>query len=193
MSRVLSIIKTPQATLRQVARGVQIKDLATPKIRRLISNMKETLKITPDGVGLAAPQIGESLRIFIISEEAEEIDKAEKAGWKRKREDDISEKNEKPYEMREWKYYVFINPTIKKMSKNKLDGAEGCLSVPGKFGSVKRHEKITVVAYDEHGKKFTRGASRFFSRVVQHELDHLDGTLFIDKAERIIESRSMTK
>lgn len=140
--------------------------------------MKETLKSTPDGVGLAAPQIGVSLRIFIASEEAEEIDRT-----RRKRRDE----DKKPYEEREWKYYVYINPMIKNIARKKIEDSEGCLSVRGKYGIVKRHEKITVEAYDEFGKKFTRGASKFFARVLQHELDHLEGTLFIDKADKIMD------
>ena len=60
--------------------------------------------------------------------------------------------------------------------------------MPGKYGTVKRYEKITIRAYDGRGEKFIRGASRFFARVMQHELDHLDGTLFIDKAEKLIET-----
>ncbi len=183
------IVKEPNKVLRAKAKDVPAADISGRKIQRLLAEMKVTLKNTPDGVGLAAPQVGESLRIFIVSEEAEEIDKAEKAGWKRRREDQPEIKNEKPYEKKEWKYYVFINPVVKNISKKKLTGPEGCLSVPGKFGTVKRLEKITVAAYDEHGKKFTRGASRFFARVIQHELDHLDGTLFIDKAEKIFEAQ----
>lgn len=171
-----------------MAKEVPPDKVKTSKIQGLISHMKEALKNTPDGVGLAAPQMGESLRIFIVSEEAEEIDKAEKKGWKRRKEENPEEKNEKPYEKREWKYYVFINPVIKNTSKNKLSGPEGCLSVPGKYGTVRRNEKITVQAHDETGKKFTRGASRFFARVMQHELDHLEGTIFIDKAEKLIEA-----
>jgi peptide deformylase len=69
------------------------------------------------------------------------------------------------------------------LSRKKVDGSEGCLSVPGKFGIVRRNEKITVEALDENGKKITRGAANFFARVLQHELDHLEGILFIDKAK----------
>lgn len=180
------IVKEPNRVLRKIAANVLIRDIPTPKIQRLIAAMKATLASTPDGVGLAAPQIGRSLRIFIISEEAEEIDRAEKGGWERRQTENPTEKNEKPYETREWKHYVFINPVVKNFSRRKLDGPEGCLSLPGKFGTVKRCEKITVEAYDERGKKFTRGASRFFARVLQHELDHLEGMLFIDKAEKVL-------
>lgn len=190
------IVKIPHKVLRRKAVEVPIRNIPTSQIQRLISQMKETLKNTPDGVGLAAPQIGESLRIFIVSEEAEEIDKAEKNGWKRRRNENgkpsfakAMEGEKKPYEEREWKYYVFINPEVKNISKKKQDSSEGCLSIPGKFGFVKRHEKITVEAHDETGKKLTRGASRFFAKVLQHELDHLQGILFIDKAERVLDSQ----
>ncbi|TSD05143.1 MAG: peptide deformylase [Parcubacteria group bacterium Greene0714_36] len=172
--------------LREKAVDIPTASIREQKIRRLIGSMKATLAATPDGVGLAAPQVGESLRLFIVSEEAEEVDRAEKGGWQRRAKENPAEKSEEPYKKRVWKYYVFINPIVKNRSRRTALGPEGCLSVPGKFGTVKRHEKITVEAHDEHGKKFTRGASRFFARVIQHELDHLDGTLFIDKAGELI-------
>lgn len=152
--------------------------------------MKLTLQETPNGVGLAAPQVGESLRLFIVSEEAEEIDRLEKKLGRRVRRGKIRDEkvNEADaYEKRAWKHYVFINPKVLNRSRTKIDRAEGCLSVPKKFGDVKRFEKITVTAYDETGKKFTRGTARFFARVVQHELDHLDGMLFIDKTKNLID------
>ena len=187
MSKELEIIITPNKVLRQEAREVPSDSIKTPKIQNLILNMKETLKKTLNGVGLAASQVGESLRIFIVSEEAEEIDKVKNQRWEEKREE-WKRSNTKPYEEKEWKYYVFINPMVKKISKKKLEGPEGCLSVPEKFGLVKRAEKITVKAYDEKGTKFTRGFTKFFARVIQHELDHLNGALFIDKAEKMLES-----
>lgn len=184
---ILTIVKNPHKILRRHAEHVPVADITSLKIRGLISAMKETLAHTPDGVGLAAPQIGKSLAIFIVSEEAEEIDKAETKGWERRRASEPQDVEEKPYESRAWKYYTFINPVIKNTSRKKLDGPEGCLSVPGKFGMVARYEKITVEAHDENGRVFTRGASRFFARVMQHELDHLAGTLFIDKTKKFID------
>ncbi|MBI3631050.1 MAG: peptide deformylase, partial [Candidatus Sungbacteria bacterium] len=148
---------------------------------------KATLEATPDGVGLAAPQVGASYAIFIVSEEAEEIDKAQSGGWERRDRRALDEVHEKPYETRAWNYRVFINPAVKNTSRRKLNGPEGCLSVPGTFGVVARHEKITVEAHDEEGKKFRRGASRFYARVMQHELDHLAGTLFIDNASDLMD------
>ncbi|TSC68764.1 MAG: peptide deformylase [Parcubacteria group bacterium Gr01-1014_66] len=192
MENLPQIVKIPNPVLRHTAKEVKLEDITLPAIQKLIMRMQETLRITPDGVGLAAPQIGKSLRIFIISEEAEEIDRADARERtlseyeKRKRAEEQGQKSEKPYEERPWKYYVFINPKVKKVSKKKLSGPEGCLSVPQKYGTVERAEKIIVEAYDETAKKFTRGSSRFFARVMQHELDHLDGILFVDKVSEWI-------
>lgn len=186
--RTLDIIQIPNKILRQTAEEIKMSDIPTPRIQNIIQNMKNTLKNTPDGVGLAAPQVGESLRLFIVSDEAEEIDRAEERYEKAEQRKNEEPREGKPYPVREWNYYVFINPTIKNISKSKNEGAEGCLSVRGTYGMVKRKDKITVEAYNETGKKFTRGASRFFARVIQHELDHLDGVLFIDKVEKYIQS-----
>lgn len=182
MANKQPIVQEPHKVLRANAAEVKVSEISGPKIKRLVAEMKETLKNTPDGVGLAAPQIGESLQVFIVSEEAEEIDEAKKKGHSRRNNDNLDEVRDKPYEEREWKYFTFINPRVRKISRKKIEDTEGCLSVRGVFGTVKRHEKITVEAYDEHGKKFTRGASNFFARVLQHEIDHLNGILFIDKA-----------
>lgn len=178
MTKILPIVKEPHKVLRKKAAEIPISAITSPTIQELIGSMKETLKNTPDGVGLAAPQVGKSLRLFIASDEAEEIDKRER---EKKQKTEPPKEGEKPYEARIWHYYIFINPVVKKMSKQALLGPEGCLSLPEKFGDVARKEKITVEAYDEQGEKFIRGASRFFARVIQHELDHLEGTLFIDK------------
>jgi len=178
MLKQLPIILLPKPVLRQVAKEVATGAIKTSEIQKLISSMKETLKNTADGVGLAAPQVGESLRIFLVSEEAEYVDNKKLPESVEKRSED---------KKRDWKYFVYINPVVKKISKGKIEYPEGCLSVPGKFGIVKRNEKITVEAYDETGRKFTRGASKFFARVIQHELDHLNGTIFIDKVERYLD------
>ena len=167
MAKILPIVKEPHKVLRKQAQEVPPETITDPKIRELVLNMKETLKNTPTGVGLAAPQVGQSLRIFIVSEEAEEIDRAERR-TRKKRSEWRGKPEEKPYEAREWKYYVFINPAAKNAARKKTEDAEGCLSVPRKYGTIKRHEKITVEAYDESGKRFIRGASRFFARVMQH-------------------------
>jgi peptide deformylase len=179
------IVKEPHKVLRVKAAALPARDIGSRRIRDLISAMRDTLAATPDGVGLAAPQIGVSLRVFIVSEEAEEIDRAQKTGWERRRAHEASA--ERPYEKRPWRYYAFINPVLKNHSRRTIPDTEGCLSVPGVFGEVPRYEKLTVEAYDEEGRKITRNCSRFFARVVQHELDHLEGILFIDKARNLTE------
>jgi len=190
MAQKLSIVKIPEKVLRKTSKDVPVGSISSRVIQNLIGDMKATLADTPNGVGLAAPQVGESVRLFIVSEEAEEIDRAEKKKGKSVRRGKIltdAGEEEEAYEKRVWKHYTFINPKVLNRSRTKIDRAEGCLSVPKKFGDVKRFEKITVEAYDENGKKFTRGTARFFARVIQHELDHLDGALFIDKARNLID------
>ena len=152
--------------------------------------MFETMEAN-SGVGLAAPQIGESIQLFIVSSEGEEIDRIEKEITDGDGKFDAVRDNLGNSEIKKkWNYYVFINPAIKKLSRRKIERSEGCLSVPGEFGTVKRNEKVTVKAYDEFGKSFIRGATRFFARIIQHEYDHLQGTLFIDKAEKLFKLNS---
>ncbi len=187
----LPILKEPHQILRGLTHEVGRETIATRRIQNLIRAMKTTLAETLDGVGLAAPQIGEPLQIFIVSEEASEIDRRRTAD-KLPPGEVIAEKKDHS-EKKQWQYQVFINPKVKKLSRALTKDTEGCLSVPGVFGTVDRREKITVEAYDEHGKKFTRGASRFFARVIQHEFDHLNGALFIDKAENLMKIPSSAK
>jgi|SRR3989344_1206877 len=159
--------------LRKKASPVERKDFGSEELLKIIRDMSEALSATPDGIGIAAPQIGVPLQIFIASEEALAIDRG----------GDVNQ-NEK----KRWKHHIFINPEILKKSAKKSKMTEGCLSVPGKCGVVARAEKIRVRAFDEHGKKFERGASNLFARLIQHELDHLDGILYVDKAESIIDA-----
>ena len=127
--------------------------------------MTEALESQGDGVAIAAPQIGESLRIFVVS--GKELKNADK--------------NYKGSE----DYLVFINPEIIKTSKEKQEVEEGCLSIRWKYGKVKRAKKVTLRAYDENGKVLERGASGLLSQIFQHEIDHLDGILFVDHATDI--------
>lgn len=196
MNQITEITPSPNPVLRNTAKEVPIKDITGTKIQGLISGMKELLKNSKDGVGLAAPQVGKSLRVFIVSEEAEYVGNNEGAVVEiRDQRGGKADHGEVPpggangekKGNRQWKYYVFINPVVKKISRKRTDFPEGCLSIPGRFGMVLRPEKITVEAYDENGKKFTRGASKFTARVIQHELDHINGVLFIDKVHQYLE------
>jgi peptide deformylase len=124
---------------------------------------------------MAAQQVGEPLQLFIVSGRALAA-----------RDDDEDEEkiiaNELPDQ-------VYINPVILKMSRAKKEKHEGCLSIRGKWGMVPRAEKATVQAYDEEGRKFTRGASGFLAHVFQHEMDHLNGILYTDKAAKLYDDK----
>lgn len=164
------IITLPNPILRERAKEISAEFMASSGMKTLVQRLTETLRGSADGVGIAAPQIGESLRVFLVSEESRAIDRGEAHDPKRV-----------------WKYFVYANPVITNFSRKKNDDAEGCLSVPGKYGIVPRPEKIEIEAYDENGRKFSHGATRFFARVLQHEVDHLDGILFIDRVSRFVE------
>ena len=128
--------------------------------------MRKALGGEEDGVAIAAPQIGESLRIFIVRGDVLLFAKGKKPSSKEKVED-----------------LVFINPEIIKISKKKKKVEEGCLSVRWLYGKVLRSEKMTIGAYNEKGVWIERGASGLLAQIFQHEIDHLDGILFTDKAE----------
>lgn len=160
--------------LRAATKAVALSAIESPNIKKVIEKMSRALRNASDGIGIAAPQIGVSLKIFLASEEALKIDTASEKK-------DIESKEEEKH----WQYYVFINPKILKYSKKRKVSAEGCLSIPGLYGTVKRSEKVKIEAYNEHGKKFQMGVTGLFSRLLQHEVDHLNGILFIDKAEKI--------
>jgi peptide deformylase len=157
-----SIVQTPAPVLREKAKEVPVSDISSPKIKKVISEMSKLLATQDDGVAIAAPQIGESLRIFIISGQVLKLADPNYKGEER----DL----------------VFINPVITKLSKEKQEVEEGCLSVRWKYGKIMRAKKATVKAYDENGVLFERGASGLLAQVFQHETDHLDGVLFIDSA-----------
>lgn len=177
------ILQKEEKVLREIAKEVPITEIVTPKIQKIISEMKEALDSQDDGVAIAAPQIGYSLRIFVVSKKVEEIvteAKMEALGISR-------EMIESEKEKINGKDLVFINPVIKKISKEKKNVEEGCLSVRYLYGKVKRSLKATVEAVDENGKKFQRGGTGLMAQIFQHEIDHLDGILFIDKATNVEE------
>ncbi len=145
---ILRITKLGEEVLRQKAQPVEdIND----EIRQLAKDMMETM-IDADGVGLAAPQIGRSIRMFVI-----------------KADDDIER--------------VFINPQIIRTSNEVGPYDEGCLSIPQVYETIVRPLAVTVQAYDENGKRFTLDADGLLARCIQHENDHLDGVLYIDRGD----------
>lgn len=184
------IVQKENKVLRQTAKTVPIEDIKSRKISTIIRRMVKAVTAQEDGVAIAAPQIGESWRIFVVSKKLFEIMDEEKAAKKSKREklDELA-KDPLAVSGKENKYkdMVFINPEIVKISKEKANFEEGCLSVRWLYGKVKRAQKTLVRAYGEDGKPFTMGGTGLLSQAFQHEIDHLDGVLFIDKAKDLQE------
>lgn len=171
------IVQKGEKVLRKIAKEVPIEEISGRKIQTVIRRMIKAVDSQEDGVAIAAPQIGESLRIFVVSRKLFEILEEEKSKTRSKRENlDEFEAN------KEFKDLVFINPEIIKISKKQFVTEEGCLSVRWLYGKVKRAEKASVKAFDENGKSFTIGGSGLLAQAFQHEIDHLDGILFVDKA-----------
>lgn len=142
------LVIIPDPVLRKKAASLETVAFGTESLRTLVADMAETM-MEADGIGLAAPQIGISQRIFVV---------ATSNGAR-----------------------VFINPKLTKQSFLKIAMEEGCLSIPGVYGTVKRPRRVTVEALDVEGKAFTLQAGGLLARVIQHELDHLNGVLFTDK------------
>lgn len=158
---IIPISKLPAKVLRTPTEKVALP--GDKKLIRLIKDMITTCKAA-DGVGLAAPQIGQNLSLAIIY--------LEEAGLPA---------------------FPIINPVITHSSKEQTEMEEGCLSMPGVFGKVKRPKKITMEAYNLSGEKFTITDDTFLARVLQHEIDHLHKTLIIDKFEEITGGKDLIK
>ncbi|MFA6515020.1 MAG: peptide deformylase [Candidatus Paceibacterota bacterium] len=171
------IVQNGDKVLRKKAVEVPIDDIKKPKIKKLLSQMSEALHSQDDGVAIAAPQIGASLRIFIVSGRIFDEDFIRGKG---SMDGDLYKKIRQPD-------LVFINPILKKISKDKKLMSEGCLSVRPIYGKVRRATKATVEAYNEKGEKFTKSGNGLLAHIFQHETDHLEGILFIDKAKDLKE------
>ena len=180
---MVAVVQKTAPVLREKAEAVNKKDFESPRLKKILAQMSEALEKEEDGIAIAAPQVGIPLRIFIVSHRAFEF--AEQEGGAGL--EDLSLKNPVAETSAKQKYsnMVFINPEITKLSRKKHWAAEGCLSVRWLYGEVSRAEKATVRGYDEHGKPFMRGASGLLAQVFQHETDHLNGILFIDKARNV--------
>ncbi|HEY4494252.1 MAG TPA: peptide deformylase [Candidatus Paceibacterota bacterium] len=169
------ILQKEEKVLRKIAAEVHVGEIKSVKIKKVLKEMSAALKSQSDGVAIAAPQIGYSLRIFVVSGRIFAKDFMQPK-------EEIENKSEKVP-----KDVIFINPKISKLSRDKEWVPEGCLSVRPLYGKTFRSKKATVTAYDENGKKFTRGASGLLAQIFQHETDHLDGILFIDHAQDVKE------
>ncbi len=156
---ILDIVTFPEPSLRLKAKQITKFDT---ELQTLIDNMIETMRAAP-GVGLAAPQIGESVQLVVVEYTEDE------------------DENAKP------KKYVLVNPEIIKRSEEMITDIEGCLSLPGLAGMVERHEAVTVKAKNRFGKPLKIEAEGWLARIFQHEIDHLDGVLYIDRAVEVFE------
>jgi peptide deformylase len=176
MRTILSERENP--ALRKVAREIPVVEITSEHIQTLIKEMKDLLAKEEYGVALAAPQLGEAIKLFIVSGRAIARDS-------RNAPDEPEKKEEQPALPDQ----VYINPVLVKVSRTKKNKHEGCLSIRGKWGEVPRAEKATLRAYDENGVQFTRGASGFLAHIFQHEMDHLEGILYTDKATKLYDEK----
>ena len=154
---IRNILFLPEFILRRKAHKVEKID---QDLQKLIADMIETMRVAP-GVGLAAPQVGVSSRVIVMEFGDEENEEAPK------------------------KLYTLINPEITFASEEKVSGIEGCLSVPGLLGEVDRNTKVIVRGMNRQGKMVKITAKGWLARIFQHEIDHLDGILYPDRASKV--------
>lgn len=149
--------------LHTIAEEITAEDFGNGTVTKLVKDLKSAIKTySADGfvaVAIAAPQIGISKRLFIIEDQSKERDALPSL--------------------------VAINPQLVKVSKKTRVLGEGCLSVPDRYGEVRRHTNVTMRALNEHGTPYERGAGSLLAQIMQHEIDHLDGILFTDRAEYV--------
>lgn len=166
----MKVITVPTPSLRE--RSVAV-DLATlPERQQFIDKLIQTM-YEDDGIGIASPQVGENIRLVIIGKEAIKHTR--------------NKKQFMPQDL------VLVNPVFTPTGSEKNWEQEGCLSVPGIYGDVERYLEGSVSAYDRHGNAIEFEATDFFARVIQHEIDHIDGILFIDKAKNIVTASEQHK
>ena len=165
----LELVQAGDPVLRQVARPLTSQEVVSAAIRELIESMREIMRKAP-GVGLAAPQIGQSLQLAVIEDRPEYTKDASR--------ELLKEKERKPVA-----FHVIINPRLKLLDEASVEFFEGCLSVTGMMAVVPRSRKVRVECLDEKARLRVIEASGWYARILQHEIDHLNGTLYIDRME----------
>lgn len=165
------LVPLDHPVLHAIAEEITQEDFDSGLVTKLIKDLKSALKsYSVDGftaVAIAAPQIGISKRLFII-------------------EDQSNDRDALPC-------LVAINPKLVKVSKKTHIVGEGCLSIPDKYGEVKRHKNVTMRATDVEGNEYERGAGGLLAQIIQHEDNHLDGIIFTDIAEKVYTKEEMAK
>jgi peptide deformylase len=171
---MLKIVQSGEPVLRRRARDLTPEEIVSPAVQQLIALMRDTLRDAP-GVGLAAPQVGVEVRLAVIEDRAEYH-----AGLSP---EDLAARERKPVD-----FHVLINPRLTVEDPTPVEFYEGCLSVSGFAALVARARGVRVEALDHRGNPVSIAARGWYARILQHELDHLDGTLYLDR----MESRSFT-
>jgi len=152
MPMILPLLTLPNPKLRERSKEVNLDELKEPEFQAWLDDLIKTMR-EADGVGIAAPQVGRQVRVFVAMDQAS--------------------------------MHVVVNPVAVGKSWRTAEGEEGCLSVPGKYGIVRRHRGFKISCYDRQGRKVMLSGKDFFARVLQHELDHLDGVLYVDRAKEV--------
>jgi peptide deformylase len=163
---ILKVCEVGNPVLRKVARHLSAEEIRGNGIQNLIGFMRDTMRDAP-GVGLAAPQIGESLQIAVIEDKVE-YQKTLTA-------EQLNERRRVPVD-----FHVIINPQIELLAPADLSFHEGCLSIPRLMAMVARSPLVRVTCLDEHGEQRVIDAKGWYARILQHEIDHLQGRLYTD-------------
>jgi peptide deformylase len=166
-AKVLPITQVGEPVLRERARELTVKEIQSREIRDLIRDMRETMYKAP-GVGLAAPQIGRALQLAVIEDKAEYMKEVPA--------DVIRERERRPVP-----FQVIINPKITLLNQGTAEFFEGCLSLTAFTAVVSRARAVRVECLDEQGSPKVIEASGWYARILQHEIDHLGGTIYIDR------------
>lgn len=162
----LKIIQAGETVLRQAARPLTLEEIGSPEIQELIGWMRETMYDAP-GVGLAAPQVGLPLQLAVLEDRAEVLQTLPS--------ELLQERERRPVP-----FQVIINPTLS-VEGETIEFFEGCLSVAGFSALVPRASRVRVDCLNEHGQRISIHATGWHARILQHEIDHLHGILYIDR------------
>jgi peptide deformylase len=163
----LQIVNVGEPSLRAGTRELSKEQILHPSIQNLIEFMRETLRDAP-GVGLAAPQVGESLQLAVIEDRAEYHKLLTETELKERARDEVP-------------FHVIVNPVLELVTEPSATFFEGCLSLPGFTALVPRAEQVRVHCLDHQGEPKFIEASGWYARILQHEIDHLRATLYIDR------------
>ena len=163
----LKIVQAGDPVLRKQSRQLTREEISSPSIQRLIEEMRETMREAP-GVGLAAPQIGESIQLAVIEDRAEYIN-------------DLPEEELAERQRSAIPFHVIINPKLSFLDNASAQFFEGCLSLEGLGAVVDRALNVRVEFLNERGEPLTINAHGWYARILQHEIDHLNGTLYVDR------------